>query len=167
MEIPEFNRHRIRTQLLKIIAHLRDARMDINQCEEHLHIVEPASNIEGVATLQLDTLGFCKLIDVIASMTDSAIGEASNIANKLKESMEHPLDLHPPISGKHLLLPGMTAMQRHLIRSGAMEHSDVPTHATVIDPNHHNRPRKPINPKRTPPLPPKYKPKKKRNEMPI
>lgn len=164
MEIPEANRHRIRGQLIKIIAHLHKARHEINHCELHAKMVRNAKDIDGIATLQLDFKGWLYLLDVIQAQIDSSIGEAAHMAFKIKEIMVQPHNSPPPLYGRHTQLDNLTPIQRILVREGKLNlEPTVPTHFHII-PNT-TKP-KPKSRKLPPPLP-KRKRRKPDNRMPI
>lgn len=167
MQLPEFNRHRIRAQLLKIIAHLHEARKQIHLCEDHEKIVRNANKIVGIAPLQLDTPGFTERVDALSANITLVITEGVSQADALRDSMDNPNNRTPPITGRFLSLEGLTAEQRSLARDGRLPHSDIPTHHPVIDPLHQTKPPKPNKRALAYKSPPPKPRRKLRNEMPI
>jgi len=166
MEPPEFHKHRIRTQLLKIIGHLREARMELNRCDDHMKYVQNASEIEALATLQLETKVVPQIIQNLNDEITKGIDHCVNQAAILQSAMANPNNKMPPIVGRFLSLSGLTRTQKILATEGHLPYSDQPTHHFVIDPNQQ---RKPAKPRKLPDvIIIKQKPRrKKRNEMPI
>lgn len=163
MEIPEFNRHRIHKQLIKIISHIQTARHQLVLCDEHEKVIRNASNIPGIATLQLNFSLMCDEISLNRMRLSTLINLYSTTADTVEKAMDNPNNTAPPIRGKFLEIPGVTHLQRQLIREGHMPYEDNPTHYIQVPTNQNTKPKqpKPVNPD------PKKKPKKKRKDMPL
>jgi len=166
MEIAEIHKHRIRAQLIKIIGHLREARVALNYSQDNVKVVKNAQDIKEIATLQLDTASIPTRIEAVSDEIEKVISHLVSQAEILRSSMDNPNNRPPPIVGRFLSLAGLTTMQRQMARDGSLPYSDTPTHYPIIDPNRQDPPPTPK------PLPKvliiKRKPRrKKRNEMPI
>lgn len=164
MEIPEFNRHRIRAQIIKIIAHVHEARKQLTLCDEHEKIIRNASNLEGIATLQLDFKILCDNIDFLRDTATLRIMQLSEAALILYNAMDNPNNTMPPMHGRFLALVDRTPLQRTLIREGLMPYSDLPTHYHQIPKDQNLKPGKP---RKLPPKPTPKKRKPKRKDMPL
>jgi hypothetical protein len=164
MELPEYNRHRIRTQLIKIIARLREARMEINLSDTNIKIIRNAQTLEGIATLQLDFTDAIAQIDAVTDQIASTINTLVSQADILRQAMEHPDAPAPPLTGAFLSFPNLTAEQRSLAREGHLPYTDTPTHHTPANPNRPPATPAPLPEKVLLPYPKRRKP---RNDMPI
>lgn len=165
MEIPEFNRHRIRAQLIKIIAHVHEARRQLNLCDDHEKIIRNASNIKGIATLQLDfKSNICERLNDYRNSLSCFIQITAATITVLEQAMDNPNNTMPPERGRFLALVDRTPLQRTLIRDGLMPYSDQPTHYHQVPTDQNLKPHKP----RKLPVPTlRKKPKPKRKDMPL
>ena len=164
MEIGEHNRHRIRTQIIKIIAHLHEARRQLTLCEDHDKVVRNAGKIEGIATLQLDTGNISETLDSTRQALQLSISECVRQADVLRNAMDNPYNTPPPITGRFLSLAKLTESQRQMVRAGDMPYSDCPTNFGVV-PTDQNK--KPPKPRKVPDPPPKRVRRKPDSRMPI
>lgn len=166
MEIPEFNRHRMRTQIIKIIVHVYEAQKQLNLCDDHEKIIRNASLLPGIATLQLDFKStICEGLDQLRSDLTTFITLAGATNDILEAGMDNPNNTSPPERGRFLALVDRTPLQRQLIREGHMPYSDIPKHYHQVPVNQNLSPHKP---RKHNPDPPKKRIKRKpRNEMPM
>ncbi len=114
----ECSKHNARRQTLKTCEHLREARQKLILAYQHLKLIRNAGRAKGVEAFNANFLRFGDLIDNLYLQLDDVFNVGIDLSHALKDSMEQPDHLPPPIVGRYLSYTDLTPLQRSLIREG-------------------------------------------------
>lgn len=169
MEPIEAQRHNLHRQVLKTLEHLRESRQALQKVFDHLKYVH---NAGACANVEYLCHQYNARLEQLYKFTDSIIQMGITLAVEITKAMEHPDHRPPVIQGSLYQYRDLTPLQRALVRDGYKEIADhskdkLPTHYPILTNEPLRKPRVLTDFDSITYKPPKRKPKKVRNEMPL